>query len=110
MEFYSTLFTRQEELNPGPILACPRTRESYPDDERNAIVALHGGGGLAGSILDGGQRGSRPDGLTAGFYHFHWEASSPSITATVLDFLNGGELPVSMNNTTIVLIPKVKNP
>jgi hypothetical protein len=28
----------------------------------------------------------------------------------LLDFLNGGELPVGLNDTSITLIPKVRNP
>jgi hypothetical protein len=33
----------------------------------------------------------------------------PTITSAVLDFLNGGAMPEAINQTTIVLIPKVKN-
>ena len=32
------------------------------------------------------------------------------ITTEIMDFLNGGELPTGMNDTTITLIPKVRNP
>lgn len=31
------------------------------------------------------------------------------ITAAILDFLNGGELPAGLNDTAITLIPKVRN-
>jgi hypothetical protein len=58
----------------------------------------------------GANKAPGPDGLTAGFYQFHWEILGPRVTAAVLDFLNGGAMPESINNTTIVLIPKVKNP
>ena len=34
----------------------------------------------------------------------------PSVTAAMLDFLNGGIMPDELNNTIICLIPKVKNP
>ena len=51
-----------------------------------------------------------PDGFTAGFLQHHWQLLGPSITKAVLDFLNGGEMPSAVNTTTIVLIPKTKNP
>ena len=51
-----------------------------------------------------------PDGFTAGFYQYHWNALGPSVTRAVLNFLNGGGALDGLNNTTIVLIPKVKNP
>lgn len=34
----------------------------------------------------------------------------PSVTVAVLNFLNGGEMSAMINNTTIVLILKVKCP
>jgi hypothetical protein len=51
-----------------------------------------------------------PDGFMAGFCQTHWETVGPSGTNAVLDFLNGGQLPNAMNQTTIMLIPKTKHP
>ena len=50
------------------------------------------------------------DGFTAGFFQRHWDVLGGDVTASVLDFLNGGELPLGLNDTTITLIPKVQNP
>ena len=51
-----------------------------------------------------------PDGFTAGFYQYHWNTLGPSVTRAVLNFLNRGGASDGLNKTTIVLIPKVKNP
>jgi hypothetical protein len=51
-----------------------------------------------------------PDGFTTGFYQIHWDLLGPRVTQAVLDFLNRGSLPDSVNRTTLVLIPKIKNP
>ena len=40
----------------------------------------------------------------------HWYLLGSGLTNAVLDFLNGGMLPDDINRTTIVLIPKVRNP
>jgi hypothetical protein len=58
----------------------------------------------------GGSKAPGPDGLAAGFYQIHWEMLGPSITAGVLNFLNGGALPSDLNHTTVVLIPEIRNP
>ena len=39
------------------------------------------------------------DGFTAGFYQRHWSLLGEAVTEAVLDFLNGGELPMGMNDT-----------
>ncbi|KAE8781172.1 hypothetical protein D1007_45617 [Hordeum vulgare] len=40
------------------------------------------------------------DGFTSGFYQRHWDVLGEDITADVLEFLNGGELPLGLNDTT----------
>lgn len=50
------------------------------------------------------------DGFTAGFYQRHWDILGDDLVAAVLDFLNGGELPLGLNDTAITLTPKVRNP
>jgi len=51
-----------------------------------------------------------PDGFTAGFYQKHWSLAGNDICQAILSFLNGGDMPSVVNNTVLVLIPKVKNP
>ncbi|XP_074289571.1 uncharacterized protein LOC141614725 [Silene latifolia] len=51
-----------------------------------------------------------PDGMNALFYQTYWHIVGPSVTRLVLRILNGGESPVIINNTHIVLIPKKKAP
>jgi hypothetical protein len=50
------------------------------------------------------------DGFTAGFFQRHWGLLKNDVVHAVLDFLNGGILPVGLNDTSITLIPKVRNP
>ena len=109
MEFYTQLFTQQEVLDPGPILSCVPTKVTAdmndfllrPFTTEEVQEAL---------FMMGAKKAPGPDGLTAGFYQFHWETLGPSVAGAMLGFLNGGVMRESVNSTTIVLIPKVKNP
>ncbi|KAL0449188.1 UNVERIFIED_CONTAM: hypothetical protein Slati_1475200 [Sesamum latifolium] len=51
-----------------------------------------------------------PDGFNGFFYQQCWEIIKHDVTLAVQDFLNGTPLPISFTATTIILIPKVKNP
>jgi len=51
-----------------------------------------------------------PDEMPAVFYKQFWDVIGEKVTKEVLDVLNGGLIPEGWNETTIVLIPKVKNP
>lgn len=109
MEFYTKLFTRQEVLDPGPVIDCVPTRVTTemnefltkpftPEEVKAALFMM------------GPNKAPGPDGLTAGFFQFHWEAVGQNVMDAVLHFLNGGRMPESVNSTTLVLIPKVKHP
>nr|XP_025605294.1 uncharacterized protein LOC112696649 [Arachis hypogaea] len=51
-----------------------------------------------------------PDGLNGIFYQKHWEVISKDVCAVVRAFFNSGHIPEEINETTVVLIPKTKNP
>lgn len=61
-----------DEMN--ELLAWPYTA----DEVRQAIFMM------------GPNKAPGLDGFTAGFYQHHWEVIGPSVTRSVLQFLNGG--------------------
>ncbi|XP_045088740.1 uncharacterized protein [Aegilops tauschii subsp. strangulata] len=51
-----------------------------------------------------------PDGFPARFFQRHWGMMKNDIIEAVRQFFSSGVMPEGVNNTTIVLIPKVDNP
>ena len=51
-----------------------------------------------------------PDGFPAHFYQRHWDICGEEITNVVLRIIRGEESAASINETVLVLIPKVQNP
>lgn len=51
-----------------------------------------------------------PDGFPALFYKRYWDKIGDDICGVVLDFLEHGHMPVGVNYTYVVLIPKTKKP
>jgi hypothetical protein len=51
-----------------------------------------------------------PDGLNANFYQHYWDTIGGDVSHTVLNILNNGGSPETLNNTYICLIPKNKHP
>ena len=49
-------------------------------------------------------------GFTAGFYIKHWNILKSSVCHAIREFFIKGILPDVVNNTVLVLIPKIKNP
>jgi hypothetical protein len=51
-----------------------------------------------------------PDGMSSLIYKSFWDIVGDQVTDEVLAVLEGGPMPDNWNDTSIVLIPKVKNP
>ena len=51
-----------------------------------------------------------PDGMPPLFFQNYWDLVKGDITTTILNYLNSGSLPSTLNHTFVTLIPKVKNP
>ena len=107
--FYAALFSAQDNLQPEAILehVPSKVTNSMNEELSQPFSAEEVHRAL---FMMGANKAPGPDGLTAGFFQHHWQLLGPSITSAVLDFLNGGDMPLAVNNTTLVLIPKVKNP
>nr|XP_025703912.1 uncharacterized protein LOC112805796 [Arachis hypogaea] len=55
-----------------------------------------------------GSRAPGPDGLNGLFYQNHWSTISNDVCAVVKNFFQGGSIPKQINETQVVLIPKIK--
>lgn len=107
-EFYMDLFTAQPDLDIGRVLAHVPVRVT--DQMNESLDAPYTSQEVNRALsMMGASKAPDPDGLTAGFFQHHWETVGPSVTAAVLHFLNGGAMPEGINQTTIVLTPKIKN-
>ena len=51
-----------------------------------------------------------PNGMNPAFYQRSWGIVGEDVTLNCLDFLNNCWLPQGLNDTTIILIPKKKDP
>ncbi|EEE51789.1 hypothetical protein OsJ_33245 [Oryza sativa Japonica Group] len=109
-EFYKQLFTAGVPLNLDELLQnVPKRVTSTMNDELMKGVTTEEIKKALDSIGDlKAPPGS--DGMPALFYKQFWECVGDDIVHEVKDFLGGGEMPDSWNDTVVVLIPKVPNP
>jgi hypothetical protein len=108
-DFYRQLFSAQENLLPDLVLDHVPTKVSAEMNDR--LLWSYSASEVEQALqLMKPSKAPGPDGFTAGFYQLHWDLMGPDITTAVLNFLNGGGMPDDLNLTTIVLIPKTRNP
>ena len=51
-----------------------------------------------------------PDGYNPAFFQHYWQVTGPLIFHACTEWLNRGQFPNNLNESKIVLIPKVENP
>ncbi|CAA7035950.1 unnamed protein product [Microthlaspi erraticum] len=74
------------------------TAEPTREEIREALFSIHP------------DKAPGPDGFSAGFFQSHWSVIGPKIVEEIKDILRRGQIPHSINDTHVRLIPKVPNP
>ena len=107
--FYTELYTAQPELDVEAVLHHVPAKV---DQQRNDRLLRPFRAEEVKAALFSMKPSKAPgvDGFTAGFFQRHWKLLHHEVTEAVLDFLNGGELPLGFKDTSITLIPKVRHP
>ncbi|XP_060965138.1 uncharacterized protein LOC133034129 [Cannabis sativa] len=67
------------------------------DEVRHALFQMHP------------DKAPGPDGMGPGFFQKHWDIVGPDIVNMVTDFFASGVIPIDLNITNLVLVPKKKN-
>jgi hypothetical protein len=109
VEFYHQLFTVQGNTSPDEVVRF--VPHKVTKDMNNCLCVPFTTTEVEKALFAmKPNKSPDPDGFTAGFYQRQWPLVNEDICYAVLDFLNGGDMPEVVNNTILILIPKVKNP
>ena len=106
-DFYKSLYTSKGAHNMDVVLDTVPTKVSVemnellcaPCTKEEAKVALF-------QMFP--TKASGPDGFLAHFYQHQWDLCGDEVTKVVLKIVRGEESPECINDTVLVLIPKVK--
>ena len=107
--YYQNLFTLASPSNLEEVLMAVPT---VIIDEQNAMLAAEF---VKVEVEEALQqmaplKAPRPNGLPPLFYQKFWPSIGEDVSKAVLNCLNSGSIPSSINHTFITLIPKVKSP
>nr|XP_020198524.1 uncharacterized protein LOC109784346 [Aegilops tauschii subsp. strangulata] len=108
-EFYSNLYTSEGCTNMQAVLDS--VPEKVTDEMRTMLDARYTEEEVKKALYQMfPTKSPGPDGFPAHFFQKHWGVCGTEVTAAVLKIIEGCESAESINQTYLVLIPKVKNP
>ena len=109
IDYYQNLFTSASPSNMEEVLmAVP----IVITDEQNAMLSAEFAKNEVEKAIQqmAPLKAPGPDGLPPLFYQKFWPSIGEDVSKAVLNCLNSGSIPSSINRTFITLIPKVKSP
>ena len=106
MDYFKNIFTSVPSVDPSPIINLV---QSVIDEDTNAsLCADFTEKEISDALFQiGPLKALGPDGFLARFFQRNWGTIKESIVAAVQEFLRSGVMPAEVNNTNIVLIPKI---
>ena len=109
IDYYQQLFTTASPTRMEEVL---RVVPSIITEEQNAMLAAEFVRAEIDEALQQMEplKALGPDGLPPLFYQKFWNTIGDDVSAAILNCLNSGFIPPSINRTFITLIPKVKSP
>ena len=108
-DFFGSLYTKDDNVNPDLLISLLDERIS---GEMNAVLCKEFSDKEIGDALFqiGPLKAPGPDGFPARFFQRNWGLIKEDIVKAVKKFFSDGIMPDEVNDTTIVLIPKVPHP
>jgi hypothetical protein len=109
ISFYTGFFTTQDCTTPG--LVTQHVPRKVTDEMNNDLSTPFSKDEVQTTLfMMHPNKAPGSDGFTVGFFQKHWQLIKEDVSKVVLNFLNGDEMPDSVNNSVLAFIPKLKNP
>ena len=107
--YFKEVFTKDPTLDPNEVLDTISPKVSVEMNE--ALCRAYTEEEISNALFQiGPLKAPGCDGFPARFYQWNWATLKVEIVAAVQEFFSSGVMPDGVNDTTIVLIPKVPLP
>jgi hypothetical protein len=108
-EFFKELYTSDLEVQPE--IAVDLLKKKINDQTNEGLCADFTDDEISFALFQiGPTKAPGPDGFPASFFQRNWSTFKEDVIMAVKNFFATGSMPEGVNETSIVLIPKKKNP
>ena len=108
-DFFKALYARDDNVDPELII--PSLQERVTTEMNDKLCMEFSEEEIGNAIFQiGPLKAPGPDGFPARFFQCNWGLIKEDIVRAVKEFFSTGIMPDEVNDTTIVLIPKVSHP
>jgi hypothetical protein len=107
--YFQSVYTRDPSIQTGPVVGL--FRDVILEDTNEELCKPFTVKEVSNALVKiGPLKAPGPDGFPARFYQRNWDVLKDEIIQGVLNFFETGLMPDGVNETSIVLIPKVDHP